>query len=169
MMDQRACLPTETDEVLDHLPSLRVFALSLTGNQSDADEVLKETLSKAIAKNHSFRTGKRLRPWLMMTMRSVFQARTNNANRDTTGSDGNAATSHVISATGRGPGREKEVKLAMMSLPVHYREALVLVGILGLSHEDAAQICGVAVGTAKSRVKQARLLLQWQRDYDPAS
>lgn len=64
--------------------------------------------------------------------------------------------------------RGKELQQAVMDLPVHYRETLFLVVMMGHSYDDAAEICGVAVGTVKSRVNRARAILQKQFDYDQA-
>lgn len=160
--------PQKRDDVLDYVPSLRAYALSLTRNKADADDLVQETLTKAIAKFHLFRSGTNLRAWLMTIMRNTFFTQIKKLNREPTGAADCVSSTLTVPATQEWALRGKELQQAVMDLPVHYRETLFLVVMLGHSYEDAAEICGVAVGTIKSRVNRARVILQKQFEYDQA-
>lgn len=163
-----ACVPQKHDDVLDYIPSLRAYALSLTRNKTDADDLVQETLTKAIAKFHLFRTGTNLRAWLMTIMRNTFFTQIRKSKREPTGAADCVSTVLTVPATQEWVLHGKELQKAVMDLPVHYRETIFLVIMLGHSYETAAEICGVAVGTIKSRVNRARVILQKQFDYEQA-
>jgi len=160
--------PQKREDVLDYVPSLRAYALSLTRNKTDADDLVQETLTKAIAKFHLFHSGTNLRAWLMTIMRNTFFTQVKKSSREPTGAADCVSSSLTVPATQEWVLRGKELQQAVMDLPVHYRETLFLVIMLGHSYDDAAEICGVAVGTIKSRVNRARIILQKQFDYDQA-
>lgn len=160
--------PQKRDEVLDYVPSLRAYALSLTRNKTDADDLVQETLTKAIAKFQLFQSGTNLRAWLMTIMRNTFFTQVKKSRREPTGAADCVSAALTVPATQEWVLRGKELQQAVMDLPVHYRETLFLVVMMGHSYDDAAEICGVAVGTVKSRVNRARAILQKQFDYDQA-
>jgi RNA polymerase sigma factor (sigma-70 family) len=160
--------PQKREDVLDYVPSLRAYALSLTRNKTDADDLVQETLTKAIAKFHLFHSGTNLRAWLMTIMRNTFFTQVKKSRREPTGAVDCVSMTLTVPATQEWVLRGKELQQAVMDLPVHYRETLFLVVMLGHSYDDAAKICGVAVGTIKSRVNRARAILQKQFDYDQA-
>jgi RNA polymerase sigma factor (sigma-70 family) len=160
--------PQKREDVLDYVPSLRAYALSLTRNKTDADDLVQETLTKAIAKFHLFHSGTNLRAWLMTIMRNTFFTQVKKSRREPTGAADCVSMTLTVPATQEWVLRGKELQQAVMDLPVHYRETLFLVVMLGHSYDDAAKICGVAVGTIKSRVNRARAILQKQFDYDQA-
>jgi RNA polymerase sigma factor (sigma-70 family) len=158
-MSNTARAPEQRDDVIDHIPSLRAYALSLTRNRVDADDLLQETLTKAIAKFHLFRPHTNLRAWLITIMRNTFYSQIRIASREPTGNADCVSGSLSVPDTQEWTIRGNEVHKAIMAMPLHYREALIIVGMLGHSYEEAAQICGVALGTIKSRVNRARLML----------
>ncbi len=143
-------------EIVELIPRLRAYARVLTRDRSDADDLVQETLTKAIAKVELFQPGTMLRAWLFTIMRNTFFTEVQKRKREQPGA-ADCVSGLAISL----PDQEThlmhvQLMAAINRLPVHYREMLVLVVVLGESYEDAAQICDCAVGTVKSRVNRAR-------------
>ena len=146
-------------EVLSFLPALRAFARSLTRNRTEADDLVQETLLKALSNIDKFDPGTNLRAWLFTILRNTYYTEIRKRRRE---SDGLSQLSQQD--TNMGPSQEWSVTLsslkdALSHLPDDQREALVLVGAAGLSYEEAAEVCGCALGTIKSRVNRARAKL----------
>jgi len=148
--------PTIRDQILAAVPSLRAFAISLSGNVDRADDLVQETLLRALANIHSFQPGTNMPAWLFTILRNLFRSEYRKRRREVEDADGSYAetlkthpeqTSHV---------EFKEFSQALAKLPDDQREALILVGASGFSYEEAAEICQCAVGTIKSRVNRAR-------------
>src|SRR5438094_2576839 len=147
------------DAMLAALPSLRAFAISLCGNVDRADDLVQETLLRAMANIDSFQPGTNMSAWLFTILRNLFRSEYRKRRREVEDTDGSYAetlksqpeqTSHV---------EFLEFRTALSQLPADQREALILVGASGFSYEEAAEICGCAVGTIKSRVNRARTRL----------
>jgi RNA polymerase sigma factor (sigma-70 family) len=142
--------------MIEMIAPLRSYALSLTKNSADADDLVQETLTKAIARVDSFTPGTSLRAWLFTIMRNTFLNSLRKWQREPTG------TKDCVSDTAVDIPRQElhvlgqELISIINALPVRYRETLVLVVVLGESYEEAARICGCAVGTVKSRVNRGR-------------
>lgn len=146
-------------QVLEFLPALRAFARSLTRNRTEADDLVQETLLKALSNMDKFDPGTNLRAWLFTILRNTYYTEIRKRRRE---SDGISALSQLD--TNIGPSQEwsatlSSLKDALGKLPDDQREALVLVGAAGLSYEEAAEVCGCALGTIKSRVNRARAKL----------
>ncbi|MFG1396477.1 sigma-70 family RNA polymerase sigma factor [Roseixanthobacter pseudopolyaromaticivorans] len=146
-------------QVLELLPALRAFARSLTRNRTEADDLVQETLLKALSNIDKFDPGTNLRAWLFTILRNTYYTEIRKRRRE---NDGMAMLAQQDS--NMGPGQEWAVTLtslkeALELLPADQREALVLVGAAGLSYEEAADVCGCALGTIKSRVNRARAKL----------
>ena len=148
------------DDILASVPSLRAFAISLSGNGDRADDLVQETLLRAIANIDSFQPGSNLPAWLFTILRNLFRSEYRKRWREVEDADGSYAetlksqpeqTSHV---------EFKEFTAALSKLPEDQREALILIGASGFSYEEAAEICGCAVGTIKSRVARGRVALE---------
>src|ERR1700710_131412 len=131
------------DDILASVPSLRAFAISLSGNGDRADDLVQETLLRAIANIDSFQPGSNLPAWLFTILRNLFRSDYRKRRREVEDADGSYA-------------KTLKTHAALNKLPQDQREALILVGASGFSYEDAAAICGCAVGTIKSRVNRAR-------------
>ena len=151
--------PNTVDDMVTLIPRLRAYARSLTRNANDADDLLQETLTKALANLHSFQEGTALRAWLFTIMRNTFFTQSHKRARE------QPATDDCVSGKAWTPGNQenhlmgKELMSAIGRLPVLYREMLILVIVLGESYETAAEICHCAIGTVKSRVSRARNLV----------
>lgn len=146
-------------QVLEFLPALRAFARSLTRNRTEADDLVQETLLKALSNMDKFDPGTNLRAWLFTILRNTYYTEIRKRRRE---NDGMSALAQQD--TNIGPSQEwsatlSSLKEALAKLPDDQREALVLVGAAGLSYEEAAAVCGCALGTIKSRVNRARAKL----------
>jgi RNA polymerase sigma-70 factor (ECF subfamily) len=151
--------PTIRDQVLAAVPSLRAFAISLCGNVDRADDLVQETLLRALANIDSFQPGTNMPAWLFTILRNLFRSEYRKRRREVEDTDGSYA--ETLKSQPEQPGRVEfqEFQTALAKLPSDQREALILVGASGFSYEEAAEICGCAVGTIKSRVNRARTRL----------
>ncbi|MFB9949454.1 sigma-70 family RNA polymerase sigma factor [Rhizobium puerariae] len=138
------------------IPALRAFARTFCRNPADADDLVQETLMKALANLDKFEPGTRLKSWLFTIMRNTFYTRAKILGREAPGLEDNVSGDMAVAATQETVARAREVQRALQKLPPHYREVLMLVAILGESYEATAEICDCAVGTVKSRLNRAR-------------
>lgn len=147
------------DAVLETVPKLRAFAISLSGNVDRADDLVQETLLRALANIESFQPGTNLQAWLFTILRNLFRSEYRKRKREVEDVEGRHAESMASHPEQEGQLEFKELRAALEKLPQDQREALILVGASGFSYEEAAAICGCAVGTIKSRVNRARTRL----------
>jgi RNA polymerase sigma factor (sigma-70 family) len=143
-------------DIVRLIPALRAFARTFCRNSSDADDLVQETLLKALANLDKFERGTKLKSWLFTIMRNTFYTRSKVLGREAPGLEENVSGDAPMAATQEITARAHEVQRALQKLPPHYREVLTLVAILGESYESAAEICDCAVGTVKSRLNRAR-------------
>jgi RNA polymerase sigma-70 factor (ECF subfamily) len=148
--------PVLRDQILATVPSLRAFAISLSGNVDRADDLVQETLLRALANIHSFQPGTNLSAWLFTILRNLFRSEYRKRKREVEDTDGSFAESLKSYPDQIGRVEFQEFRAALAQLPAEQREALILVGASGFSYEEAADICECAVGTIKSRVNRAR-------------
>lgn len=144
------------DEILDHLQSLRAFAMSLTRNSSQADDLVQETMVKALGAFDSFKQGTNLRAWLFTILRNSFYTQRTKAKREVADVDGAFSSQLAEKPSHDGRLALEEFKDAFAQLRDEQREALLLVGVSGFSCEEAAEMCGCAPGTIKSRTSRGR-------------
>jgi RNA polymerase sigma-70 factor (ECF subfamily) len=147
------------DDVLTHVPALRAFALSLTRNMPDADDLVQDTIVKAWSNFDKFTLGTDLRAWMFTILRNVFFSRKRKTRREVEDPDQIHAGSLFERPEHDGRIAFAEFQQAFDKLTPEHREVLVLVGANGYSCEEAAQVMGVAVGTVKSRTNRARMRL----------
>jgi RNA polymerase sigma-70 factor (ECF subfamily) len=153
--------------VLECLPHLRGFAHLLARDHAHAEDLVQETVLRAISHRTQFRPGTSLRSWLIVILRNrYFSDRRRNIHRATLPLDVN------VNEGSESGGQEETVQFKdferhFKKLPDAQREALLLVGVNGYSYEEAAEITGRAIGTIKSRVSRARLLLQAALEEEP--
>jgi len=148
--------PALKDQILASIPSLRAFAISLSGNVDRADDLVQETILRALANIHSFQPGTNLPAWLFTILRNLFRSEYRKRRREVEDADGSFAQTLKSNPEQIGRIEFQEFRDALSQLPQDQREALILVGASGFSYEEAADICECAVGTIKSRVNRAR-------------
>src|SRR3978361_2193883 len=144
------------DDMLATIPSLRAFAFSLCGNADRADDLVQETLMKAWINQQSFTQGTSMSAWLFTILRNVFYSEYRKRRREVEDAEGTMAARLVSVPEQNGHMDLQDLRTALQKLPAEQREALILVGGSGFAYEEAAQICGCALGTLKSRVNRAR-------------
>lgn len=148
------------DNLLEAIPGLRAFAVSLTKSADRADDLVQETLVKAWDKQASFEPGTNLKAWLFTILRNEFYSQMRKRGREVQDSDGAITSRLSVHPSQDGSMDLGDFRKALELLPEDQREAIVLIGASGFSYEEAAEICGCAVGTIKSRVSRARARLQ---------
>jgi RNA polymerase sigma-70 factor (ECF subfamily) len=148
--------PPERDAMLAVVPNLRAFAISLSGNVDRADDLVQETLLRAIANINSFQPGTNMQAWLFTILRNFFRSEFRRRRREVEDTDGSHFDRLESRPEQHGRLEFGELSDALAKLPFIQREALLLVGASGFSYNEAAAICETAVGTIKSRVNRAR-------------
>jgi RNA polymerase sigma-70 factor (ECF subfamily) len=143
-------------DLLAVIPNLRAFAMSLCGNLDHADDLVQETLVKAWGSLDSFVEGTNLRAWLFTILRNIYYSEYRKRRREVADPDGAFAANLATAPAQSGHMDLLDFRAALQQLPSDQREALILIGASGLSYEEAAGICGCAIGTMKSRVNRAR-------------
>ncbi|MDA0820629.1 MAG: sigma-70 family RNA polymerase sigma factor [Proteobacteria bacterium] len=146
----------ELEEVIPHL---RAFARGLCGRPDMADDLVQEALLKAWAAQERFEPGTSMRAWTFVILRNAYLTDMRR-NRFRGEYDENVAERILTApASQEEPIHLSDLHRALLTLPPERREALLLVGAGGFSYEEAANICGCAIGTIKSRVGRARAAL----------
>ncbi|MBI5644827.1 sigma-70 family RNA polymerase sigma factor [Candidatus Kaiserbacteria bacterium] len=144
------------EEMLAAVPPLKAFAISLSGNVDRADDLVQETLLRALANIHLFQPGTNMSAWLFTILRNHFRSEYRKRKREVEDADGSYAASLHSQPNHQVKIEFKELRAALAKLPLEQRRALIAVGGLGYSYEEAACICNCALGTMKSRVNRAR-------------
>ncbi len=144
------------DQLVDHLPELRAFALSLTREGAAADDLVQDTIVKAWTNIDKFQPGTNLRAWLFTILRNTFYSARRKTKREVRDSDGFHASRQATRPAHDGRLAMRDFRNAFRKLPDEQREALILVGVSGFSYGEAADMTGVAVGTVKSRANRGR-------------
>ncbi len=144
------------DQLIAAIPGLRAFGISLTSRSDRADDLVQETLMKAWKHHDSFEAGSNLKAWLYTILRNEFYTQIRKRSREVEDADGIYSGKVALQAEQHGHLDMADLQNALNLLPNDQREAIILVGASGFSYEEAAKICGVAIGTIKSRVNRAR-------------
>ena len=160
-----ACDPSLRDEMLACMPALRAFAISFLHNLDDADDLVQETIMRAWSNMHRFERGTNLQAWLFTIRRNLFYSRYRQRRREVEDPDDKHASGLTVAPDQLARVQHAELLHALGLLSAEHREALLLVGAQGMSYEEAGSICGVPIGTIKSRVHRARTQLAWLMDY----
>jgi RNA polymerase sigma-70 factor, ECF subfamily len=147
-------------DLIAQLPAMRAFAVSLCGKADVADDLVQDALMNAWAKQASFQPGTNIKAWLFTIVRNLFYSRMRKRGREIQDSDGIFTERLSVPPAQNGNLDMQDFKTALAKLPEDQREAIILIGATGLSYEEAAAVCGCAIGTIKSRVNRARHRLQ---------
>ena len=141
------------------IPHLRAFARTLCGDATAADDLAQDAMVKAWDARASFQMGTNMKAWTFMILRNQFYSEKRRSWRSTQLDQEAAERTLVAVDDPEAPVALDELRLGLAMLPAEQREALILVGAGGFAYEEAAEICGCAVGTVKSRVSRARKAL----------
>ena len=148
--------PDPRDELVEHLPALRAFAMSLTRSSAPADDLVQDTIVKAWTNMDKFQPGTNLRAWLFTILRNTFYSNQRKRRREVPDTDGIHAGRQMTRPEHDGRLALTDFQHAFEQLPDEQREALILVGAYGFSYEEAADMTEVAIGTVKSRANRGR-------------
>jgi RNA polymerase sigma-70 factor (ECF subfamily) len=148
--------PKVEAEVLELIPALRHFARRFYSSVTDIDDLVQETLLKALNNLDKFQEGTRLKSWLFTIMRNSFCTKFGLSRREYIGVDDAMERYASVQPQQEWSIRGRELEIALSRLPEHYRTAIDLIFIQCVSYETAAQQCNCPVGTVKSRVNRAR-------------
>ncbi|MBA5777536.1 sigma-70 family RNA polymerase sigma factor [Stappia sp. F7233] len=164
-------LPTRMEaelqaEIVHLIPSVRSFSRSFHLQSYDSDDLVQETLTKAVAKLDQFSPGTNMKAWLFTIMRNTYCSNSRTAKRELPDADDCASHRPSVDAPQDWVLLGKQVAAAVNRLPAQQRKALILVGALGVSYKRAAALCDCPKGTIKSRLSRARenLLKELEED-----
>ena len=157
------------DLVVEHIPRLRRYALALLRDPDRAEDLVQETLARALGRIHFWRVGSDLRAWLFSIMHNQFANDCRSAGRRPTmvGIDEPGIDPPSVASADSGAGLD-DIEVALMQLPAEQRAALLLVSLEGLSYAETARVLGVKPGTVMSRLHRARERLRILLDHAPA-
>ncbi|MDG2521628.1 sigma-70 family RNA polymerase sigma factor [Caulobacter segnis] len=147
-------------ELVQLIPHLRAFARTLAGDPTSADDLAQDAMMKAWDARESFQLGTNMKAWTFMILRNQFYSEKRRSWRQSQLDQEAAERTLVAVDDPEAPVALDELRMSLNMLPAEQREALILVGAGGFAYEEAAEICGCAVGTVKSRVSRARRALQ---------
>jgi len=147
------------EELVEHLPAMRAFAMSLTRNNAAADDLVQDAIVKAWSNFDKFKPGTNLRAWLFTILRNTYYSLYRKRKREVEDPDGIMAGKLSEKPAHDGHLAMADFRTAFAQLTDEQREVLILVGAEGFSYEDAAEMCGCAIGTIKSRTNRARTRL----------
>ena len=151
--------PELRDALLAAVPSLRAFAISLTNDFNRADDLVQDTLVRALAHIDRFERGTNLNAWLFTILRNSFFSEHRKRVHEVADSDGDHAARLTVAPEQMDKLNLQDLQDALMKIDPDQRKALLLVSAQGLSYEEAAIVCRTPVGTIKSRVNRARIRL----------
>jgi len=155
------------DLIEREIPRLRRYARALTRSADRADDLVQETLLRAVAKAHLWQQGTDIRAWLFTIMHNQYVNMVRRAIREEATIDIEQMSSSLVATTDPTASRQlRELERALGRLPGDQREVILLVGLEGLSYEAAAQILGVPVGTVRSRLSRGRDALRRLMDLE---
>jgi RNA polymerase sigma-70 factor (ECF subfamily) len=151
-------------DLITCVPHLRAFARSLTGHRERSDDLVQDTIVRALTAAHQFQTWTNLKAWMFTILRNLHygELRKNHGRRQLL--DDTATHEPAMPPTQEANLEVRDFRRAFGQLGDDQREVLILVGASGLSYEEAAQVCDCPIGTIKSRVSRARRTLLWLLD-----
>lgn len=149
----------------EQIPRLRRYARALTRDMSRADDLVQETLVRALAKQHLWQVGTNLRAWLFTLMHNQHVNDVRRSRRDAGALDVSEMASVLVANTDPTASRQlRELERGLRQLPLEQREAILLVGLEGMRYDEAASVLGVPVGTIRSRLSRGRETLRRMLD-----
>jgi RNA polymerase sigma-70 factor, ECF subfamily len=138
------------------IPYMRTFARSLCHDATQADDLTQDALASAWRHRSAFAPGTNLKAWVSKIVRNQFYSDRRRSWR-VWQLDAETAEDTLVAVSDPYFALElDDVRRAMLELPDEQREALTLIGVSGLAYDEAAEVCGCAAGTIKSRVSRGR-------------
>jgi RNA polymerase sigma-70 factor (ECF subfamily) len=155
-------------QVAQHIPRLRRYARALAGDRSAADDLVQDTLERALSRFHLWRQGSDLRAWLFTIMHNIYvnQARSRMRHPHETLDEPSA---DALQAREPDWGELRDIEDALSRLPDEQRAVVLLVGLEQFTYEEAAQVLDIPLGTVMSRLSRGRERLRLMLDGGPGS
>ena len=153
-------------DLIEHLPRLRRYARALTGDLNRADDLVQDTLERALAKLDLWQPGSDLRAWLFTLMHNLFVNQIRIRRPQETAME--EALDEPVSGGQMAALTARDIHDALAKLPEEQREVLLLVGLEQFSYAEAAQVLGVPTGTVMSRLSRARERMRHMLAGEPA-
>lgn len=149
-----------------HIPRLRRYARALTGDRNAADDLVQDTVERALSRLHLWRQGSDLRAWLFTIMHNIYVNQTRSRIRHPHEALDESAAEALH---GREPdwAELRDIDDALSRLPGDQRAVLLLVGLEQFTYEEAAQVLEVPLGTVMSRLSRGRERLRLILAGDP--
>lgn len=145
----------------EQIPRLRRYARALTRDANRADDLVQDTLVRALAKQHLWQAGTNLRAWLFTLMHNQHVNDVRRSNREGGNIDVNEVAAVLVATTDPTASRQlRELERGLARLPLEQRETILLVGLEGLRYDEAAEILNVPIGTVRSRLSRGREALR---------
>ena len=143
------------------LPRLRRYARALTRDPSRADDLIQDTLVRALAKQHLYQDGTNLRAWLFTLMHNQHVNDVRRNVREGDSLDVDTVAAHLVAVTDPTASRQlRELDEAIGKLAMEQRQVILLIGLEGMSYEETAAILNVPIGTVRSRLSRGREALR---------
>jgi RNA polymerase sigma factor (sigma-70 family) len=153
--------PSTSNSLVGHIPDLRRYARSLTGDAWAADDLVQDTLERACARWQLWSAGSDLRAWLFTLMHNLFVDDARRAVRQQAAQRVDVDdVAHELQSPAGVPDQAMDLQRCLLMLPAEQREVLLLVTLQDLGYEEAARITGVPIGTVMSRLSRARARLR---------
>ena len=141
------------------LPDLRAFARFLIRDRIAADDLVQDAVVRALTALDQFQPGTNLKAWLFTILRNHFYEQTRRRKREARAMLAFSDEDGPCNPEQHARAELQDLQRVIFELPPLQREALILIGAQGLTHEEAAAICGVPEGTMKARLSRARAAL----------
>ncbi len=153
-------MSTFKTDLMALMPNLRAFARSLCGDATWADDLVQEAIMRAWANRDKYEEGTNLKAWVFTILRNYFfnEVRKKKRYRETSSEE--TVPENAVHESQLNNLHLKDLVKELTKLPADQREALILTSVDGFSYDEAAEICGCAVGTIRSRVARARRELE---------
>jgi RNA polymerase sigma-70 factor (ECF subfamily) len=143
-------------ELIAHIPHLRAFARFLTQNADQANDLVQDTIVRALRAQHQFQPGTNFKAWTFTILRNLHVNNMRRRHVKLESIEEGALDVYAVSPEQEKKLEFQELRVALAKLSREHREVLLLVGASGFQYEEAAKICKCAVGTIKSRLSRAR-------------
>jgi RNA polymerase sigma-70 factor (ECF subfamily) len=145
----------EPNPMIEHIPRLRRYARALTCDRYAVDDLVQDTLERAVNRLHLWRPGSEMRAWLFSVMHDVFVNQRCNP-RPEVELDLGELPEIMIEATQFNRIELAEVEKALRGISTEQREVLLLVAVEQMSYEETAKALAIPIGTVMSRLSHAR-------------
>lgn len=142
-------------QIWPQVPRLRRYARALTGDRSRADDLVQDTLERALGRRHLWRPGSDLRAWLFTIMHNIFVNQVRASDALSNAAELTEAVTATLSETAD-VAYVLDLEAGLARLPAELREVLLLVGLEQLSYQEAATVLGIPLGTVMSRLFRGR-------------